>query len=108
ALEGNFEYAGFDTHSVTGTLAVSGGGSAAVNLGLQGHVDTYNGLFNAIWSPLGAANWRGFSPYLGVGVGFSHLDESITAVTFSGTTFTGSASQSNTDFAANGILGFDY
>lgn len=108
AVEGNFEYAGFDTRSLSGTLTQTGASSASVSLGLQGHVDTYNGLFNAIWTPLGEGKWYGFSPYIGAGVGFSHLSESLTGVTFAGTTFTGSASQDNTDFAANGIVGFDY
>lgn len=110
AVEGNFEYAGFDLRSLSGTLTETGpvSGSISGSVGLKGRFDTYNGLVNAIWSPLGAANWHGLSPYLGVGVGFSHIDESLTAITVAGTTFTGNASQDNTDFAANGIVGFDY
>jgi opacity protein-like surface antigen len=65
----------------------------------------YNGLFNAIWSPLGSANWHGLTPYLGAGVGFSHIDESISGI--GGVGF-GTTSQNETDFAANGILGVDF
>lgn len=110
AVEGNFEYAGFDLHSMSGTLTASGptSGTISGSIGLQGHINTYNGLFNAIWSPLGEGKWYGFSPYIGAGIGFSHISESLTGVTIAGTTFTGNASQDNTDFAANGIVGFDY
>ncbi|HEX3974136.1 MAG TPA: outer membrane beta-barrel protein [Stellaceae bacterium] len=104
ALEGNFEYAGFDTHSLNGTVSVSGVGSTSGSISVQGHLDMYNGLMNAIWSPLGAANWHGISPYIGAGVGFSHIDQTESGI--GGASF-GSVSQDETDFAANGIVGFD-
>jgi len=105
AVEGNFEYAGFDLHSLSGTVSVSGGGSASGSVGLQGHLDTYNGLFNAIWSPLGAANWNGLSPYLGAGLGFSHINETLNGA--GGVSFS-TVTDDETDFAANGIVGVDY
>jgi OmpA-OmpF porin, OOP family len=105
AVEGNFEYAGFDLHSLSGTVSVSGMGSTSGSVGLQGHLDTYNGLFNAIWSPLGVANWHGLSPYLGAGLGFSHISQEVTGV--GGASF-GSFSNDETDFAANGIVGVDF
>jgi len=106
AVEGNFEYAGFDLHSLSGTVSVSGVGSASGSVGLQGHLDTFNGLFNAIWSPFGAANWHGLSPYLGAGVGFSHISQEVTGV--GGTSLASSFSEDDTDFAANGIVGVDF
>ena len=106
AVEGNFEYAGFDLHSLSGTVSVSGVGSASGSVGLQGHLDTFNGLFNAIWSPLGVGNWHGLSPYLGAGVGFSHISQEVTGV--AGTSLASSFSDDDTDFAANGIVGVDY
>jgi opacity protein-like surface antigen len=108
AVEGNFEYAGFDLHSLSGTASVSGGAATSVNASLQGRFDTYNGLVNAIWTPLGPAGRYGISPYIGAGVGFSHINETLTAVTVAGTTFTGSLSGDETDFAANGIVGADF
>jgi len=106
AVEGNFEYAGFDLHSLSGTVSVSGVGSASGSVGLQGHLDTFNGLFNAIWSPLGVGNWHGLSPYLGAGVGFSHISQEVTGV--AGTSLASSFSDDDTDFAANGIVGVDF
>jgi opacity protein-like surface antigen len=106
AVEGNFEYAGFDIHSLSGTVSVSGGGSTSGSVGVQGHLDTFNGLFNAIWSPLGAANWHGISPYLGAGLGFSHISQEVTGV--GGASFGSGFSEDDTDFAANGIVGVDF
>ena len=110
AVEGNFEYAGFDIRSVSGTIAFTGPMTGAVSgtIGLQGRVNSYNGLVNAIWTPLGPAARYGISPYIGAGVGFSHVNETLTAATLGGTTITGSVSDDQTDFAANAIVGADF
>jgi len=110
AIEGNFEYAGFDLHSLSGTIVATGpvAGALSGSIGLQGRFDTYNGLVNAIWTPLAPAALYGISPYIGAGVGFSHINASLTAVTVAGSTFTGSVSGDETDFAANGIIGADF
>ena len=108
AIEGNFEYAGFDLHSLNGTASVSGGANSSVNASLQGRFNTYNGLVNAIWTPLGPAGRYGISPYIGAGVGFSHMNETLSAFTVAGTTFPASFSGDETDFAANGIIGADF
>jgi opacity protein-like surface antigen len=110
SVEGNFEYGGFDLDSLSGSATATGptSGSASGTIGLQGRFDTYSGLFNAIWTPLGTASWHGFSPYIGAGVGFSHIEMSLTGGTISGSTFVTNVSDSETDFAANGIVGFDY
>ena len=36
------------------------------------------------------------------------LNESLTSITFNGTTVTGNSTNTQTNFAANGILGVDY
>jgi opacity protein-like surface antigen len=104
AVEGNFEYAGFDLHSLSGTVSVSGGGSSSGSVSLQGRFNTYNGLFNAIWTPLAPAGRYGISPYIGAGIGFSHITESLSGV--GGVSF--SSNSDETDFAANGIVGADF
>ena len=112
ALEGNFEYAGFDIRSVTGTLTASvpgvGSASAPFNVGVQGQFNMYNGLVNAIWTPLGDHTWYGFSPYVGAGVGFSYWDESIDSLSSGGVSAPVHSGSHDTDFAANAIVGFDY
>ena len=105
AVEGNFEYAGFNVRSASGTVTTSGGGSLSGTFGAQGQVHTYNGLVNAIWTPLGPAARYGISPYIGAGVGFSHHDESLTSI---GSVGLIGFSDENTDFAANGIVGADF
>ena len=101
AVEGNFEYAGFDLRSVSVSVAGLGSASASV----QGRFDTYNGLVNAIWTPLGPAGRYGISPYIGAGIGFSHINESLTGI---GGVSIGNITGDETDFAANGILGADF
>jgi opacity protein-like surface antigen len=78
-------------------------GSASASL--QGRFDTFNGLVNAIWTPLGPAGRYGISPYIGAGIGFSHINESLTGV---GGVNIGNFTSDETNFAANGILGADF
>jgi opacity protein-like surface antigen len=114
ALEGNFEYAGFNIHGVSGTLTqnIAGfpalSGSTPFDFGVQGQFNMYNGLVNAIWTPLGDRKWYGFSPYIGAGVGFSYWDESVDSVTSGGMTASVHSGTHDLDFATNGIVGFDY
>jgi len=110
AVEGNFEYAGFDIHSVSGTIALTGpvAGTVSGTIGLQGRVNSYNGLVNAIWTPLGPDARYGIAPYIGAGIGFSHVNETLTAATIAGTTITGNVGDDQTDFAANAIVGADF
>jgi len=110
AVEANLEYASMDLNSITGTFTTSGPPPAAFSgtIGLKGDFRTWNMLVNAIWTPFGAGSWNGFSPYIGAGVGVSLLHESLTSITALGTTVAGSANDNQTNFAANGILGFDF
>jgi opacity protein-like surface antigen len=114
ALEGNFEYAGFDIHGVSGTLTStltgppSVSGSTPFSFGVQGQFNMYNSLVNAIWTPLGDRKWYGFSPYVGAGIGFSYWDESIDSISSGGVTVNQHGGNHDLDFATNGIVGFDY
>lgn len=109
ALEGNFEYAGLELDSITGSGTVSGAvaASGSFKLGLKGHIDTYNGLFNALFYPYANQGFYGIAPYVGAGVGFSNIHGTLDSVSAGGATAIVNASGSETDFAANGILGFD-
>ena len=108
AVEGNFEYAGFDARSASGTFVATGpvAGTTSGTIGVEGRVNTYNGLVNAIWTPLGPAALYGISPYIGAGVGFSHHHEELTGV--AGVSLGSGLSNDDTAFAANGILGVDF
>src|SRR5579875_441094 len=110
ALEGNFEYAGFDMRSITGSGTATGAiaASGPFDFGVNGHMDTFNFLTNAIFTPLGQRTWGGFSPYIGGGIGFSTISASLDSITSGGTTVTVNGSDNETDFAANGIVGVDY
>jgi hypothetical protein len=109
AVEGNFEYAGMELHSITGSGTVTGSltGSGSFTLGLKGHIDTYNGLFNVLFYPYANQGWYGITPYVGAGVGFSNIHGTLDSISLGGTTAIANSSGSETDFAANGILGFD-
>ena len=108
AVEGNFEYAGFEARSASGTFVATGPIAASLSgtIGVQGRVNTYNGLVNAIWTPLGPAALYGISPYIGAGVGFSHHHEELTGI--GGVSIGSGLSNDDTAFAANGIIGADF
>jgi hypothetical protein len=110
ALEGQFLYGGADFSSFKGTGTVTGTltGSGALNFGVKGHIDTYTGLANALVKPLGRAGWMGFSPYLGGGAGFTVWNGKFDSFSSGGTTLALNTSHSETDFAADAIIGFDY
>lgn len=109
AIEGNFEYAGLELHSLTGSGTVSGSVSAggSFTLGLKGHIDTYSNLFNVLFYPYANQGFYGITPYIGGGVGFSNIQTTLDSISAGGVTANVNASDSETDFAANGIIGFD-
>lgn len=110
ALEGNFEYAAMDMRTVTGEFTASGAatGSGSLNIGLDGHINSYTTLFNALFYPSARQGWNGLSFYIGGGVGFSAVDATLNRVRISNTTVVLNSSDSETDFAADGIVGVDY
>lgn len=110
AIEGDFQYGGIEFSSFNGTGTATGPvtGSAAINLGVNGHVDTYTGLANAIVTPFARPGWNGFAPYVGGGVGFSAWNANINSISEGGATANLGLSHSETDLAIDAILGFDY
>jgi opacity protein-like surface antigen len=97
AAEASLDYAQYDMDKLTGSF--SGFGSGPFNL--DGDVTAWLGFANAIVTPLGRS---GFSPYLGGGLGFASYESTLNAV--DGVAV--GAKSSETDFAADAIVGFDY
>ena len=69
---------------------------------IDGSLTTVLLLANAIYKPLGAR--AGFSPYIGAGIGFAAIDDSIDTIGGVNVASTGS----ETDFAANFLVGADF
>jgi opacity protein-like surface antigen len=69
---------------------------------IDGSLTTVLVLANAIYKPLGAR--AAFSPYIGGGIGFASIDDSINSIGGVGVASTGS----ETDFAANFLVGMDF
>lgn len=99
--EAQFSWARYDTNDFKARFYIGGspvGGSVAVN----GHVSTWTGLADLILTPWGYRSvW---SPYVGGGIGFANWDETINSI---GPLYV-DTSTSNTDFAANAVVGIDY
>ena len=97
ALEAELGYATADSDAISGVI---NGVSGSVTVG--GHVNSVLGFGNVLWKPLG---YRGLSPYLGGGIGFANIDSTVDSI--AGTSVVG-ASNNETDFAAQLILGVDF
>jgi opacity protein-like surface antigen len=69
--------------NLTGTLTTPDG-TLQANTQYNGHLTGIVGLVNGYWD---VTNWRGFTPYLGAGVGFAHMKMS-NVTTLSNSTFT--------------------
>jgi len=95
--EAELGYATAGTDTVTGTINGIG-----VSVPVNGHFNSALGFANALWTP--PLRVGGFSPYLGGGIGFASIDSSVSSV---GGVAVG-ANHSETDFAAQLILGADY
>jgi opacity protein-like surface antigen len=95
AAEGEIGVASSDSDKFTGTL-----NGVAVSAPIDGTLTTVVGFANLIATPLGRS---GFSPYIGAGIGFASIDNTINSVNGVGIASSGS----ETDFAANFIAGFD-
>lgn len=95
--EAELGYATADTDKVTGVI-----NGVGVSAPVDGHFNSVLFFGNALWTP--PVKLAGFSPYLGGGLGFASTDSSVSRV---GGVAVG-ASHSETDFAAQLILGADY
>lgn len=101
AGEAQFSWARYDTKDFNARFYVGGspvGGSVPIN----GHVTSWTGLADIILTPwVHRSDW---SPYVGGGIGFANWDEAINSI---GPLYI-NTSASNTDFAANAVVGVDY
>jgi opacity protein-like surface antigen len=96
AGEGELGVASSDTDKFSGTL-----NGIAISAPIDGSLTTVLGFGNVVATPLGHAN---FTPYIGGGIGFASVDNTINSIGGVGVASTGR----ETDFAANLMLGFDF
>ena len=97
AGEGEIGVASADADSFSGTL---NGVSSSVPI--NGTLTTVLGFANLIVTPLGSR--AAFSPYIGGGIGFAGIDDTINTIGSVNVASTGS----ETDFAANFLVGMDF
>src|SRR5690242_5562339 len=97
AGEAELSVASADADKFSGTF-----NGTATSLAVDGSLTTVMVFANAIVKPLGYR--AAFSPYIGGGIGFASIDDSINTIGGAGVASTGS----ETDFAANFLLGADF
>jgi len=88
-----------------GTVSVAGLGNFGGSMSLTGRVETIAGFLNALITPLGT-NGR-LTPYFGAGPGLAHSKARLQSFTVGPVTLPVNSTSSETDFAADGVLGFD-
>ena len=105
ATEGEFGYADFGISSIN--LKVSALGlSKSGKFGLDGDVETFTGFANLVVTPWGHNR---FTPYIGGGIGFGNTNTKVKSVSVPGLgALPISQSNSETDFAAQAIVGVDF
>ncbi len=105
AGEGELGYSSFDYNNISGSLTAGSLGTITGTIGVNGSVSTVVGLFNAIITPLGKNK---LSPYIGGGLGFASTDAKVNSLSANGTTALVNSSNSETDLAADGIVGLNF
>jgi opacity protein-like surface antigen len=104
AGEAEIGYLRADFDHISGTLT-TGGDTFSGNIGVDGTASAFTGLLNGIVTPF---QNLGFSPYFGGGIGFARTHAKINTLTFSdGSTTAVNSNDSSTNFAADGLAGFD-
>lgn len=102
SAEGQLAYDRSNFDKLSGTLtggAIIGTG----NINVNGNISAFTGFLNGIISPF----HNGFVPYAGGGVGFADARSKISSISFNGVTSAVNSSENQTDFAADGLVGFD-
>jgi opacity protein-like surface antigen len=97
AGEAELSVASADADKFSGTI-----NGVSTSLSVGGSLTTVMVFGNAIFKPLGSR--AAFSPYIGGGIGFASIDDSIDTVGGVNVASTGS----ETDFAANFLAGVDF
>jgi len=100
--EAQVGYSTADFKGVNGSFTDANANVYSGGLSVGGSMDTWTGMANAIVTPLGD-RYR-ISPYIGGGIGFAHVNVEVNKVA----DIAVSASNSETDFAMQGIVGVDY
>lgn len=96
AVELQLGYASVDTTNIAASTSF-----ASTNAAVDGTLDTFTAFSNVIVTPLGRS---GFSPYFGGGIGVANTRLDISSIGG----FSSGQNSNETDFAANGLAGFDY
>ena len=105
AVEGEFAYANFGIAGFEGSFSL-GGALFSGRVGVDGQIEEFMGFANAIVSPWSEAR---FSPYFGGGIGVASVETTIDTITITGLGPQPlNSADTETDFAAQAILGFDY
>jgi opacity protein-like surface antigen len=97
AGEGELSVASADADKFSGTI-----NGVSNSVSIDGSLTTVLGFANVIVTPLGSR--AAFSPYIGGGIGFASIDDTINTVGGVNVASTGS----ETDFAANFLVGMDF
>ena len=96
AVELQLGFASVDTTSIAASTSF-----VSANTTVNGSLDTVTAFSNVIVTPLGRSN---FSPYFGGGLGVANSRLKVNSVGG----FSIGQDSNETDFAANGLVGFDY
>ena len=104
ASEAELGYSSFDYSNLSGTLT-AGSTTASGSIGINGSVDAVIGLANGIVTPWGN---KGFSPYIGGGLGFANYNTKVNSLTVGTTTVGVNSSNNATDLALDAIVGLNY
>ncbi len=90
----------------TGELSFGYLGPIAGTIGTAGDVGTLANLYNIVVTPLGQDTT--FIPYFGGGVGFAHSHAALRTISVLGSTIPIDVNSSDTDLAADILIGADY
>lgn len=103
--EGELGYSSLDYSNISGSLTAGSLGTISGKIGVNGNVDAVVGLFNALITPLGKSE---LSPYIGGGIGFASTDAKVNSLSANGVTAAVNSSNSETDLAADAVVGLDF
>lgn len=103
SAEGQLAYDRSSFDKLSGTItagALAGSGSVSAN----GHISAFTGFLNGIITPFHSNR---FVPYVGGGIGVAAGRTSLDSLSANGVTVNVGSTENRTDFAADGVVGFD-
>lgn len=97
-------YGSYGYDHLSGSVTVTGLGTAVGNVNASGHDHVTLGIANVILTPVHGLS---FVPYIGGGIGVGRINSTLDTLSANGATATENASNSKTGLALDGILGAD-